>query len=119
MKIALRAIVLSAVFGIVTAVFAVRAAAPKTQTVQFAAPDGMVSGFLAVPSTSGKHPALVVIHEWWGRTIAPSATWTPRSTTSRPAPTWSAAASAPSDGAWAAGIRYISPFTSRTWRRAW
>ncbi|MGH9688982.1 MAG: dienelactone hydrolase family protein [Candidatus Acidiferrales bacterium] len=68
MKIALRAILLSTVFGIVAATFAVSAASPKTQTVQFSSPDGMVSGFLAVPSTSGKHPALVVLHEWWGLT---------------------------------------------------
>ena len=25
-----------------------------------------VSGYLATPAGSGKHPALVVIHEWWG-----------------------------------------------------
>lgn len=25
-----------------------------------------VSGYLAAPSGSGKHPAIVVIHEWWG-----------------------------------------------------
>ncbi len=68
MKIALRAILLLAVSGIVAAAFAMRAAVPKTQTVQFSAPDGMVSGFLALPSTSGRHPALVVIHEWWGLT---------------------------------------------------
>jgi carboxymethylenebutenolidase len=68
MKLALRAIVLSVVFGIVAAALAVRADAPKTQMVQFSAPDGMVSAFLATPSTRGKHPALVVIHEWWGLT---------------------------------------------------
>jgi carboxymethylenebutenolidase len=56
------------VFGIVAAAFAGRPSAPKTQMVQFSAPDGMVSAFLAVPSTRGKHPALVVIHEWWGLT---------------------------------------------------
>ncbi len=68
MKFALRTIVLSAVFGIVAAALAVRADAPKTQTVQFSAPDGMVNAFLATPSTRGRHPALVVIHEWWGLT---------------------------------------------------
>src|SRR5262249_41964656 len=25
-----------------------------------------VSGYLAVPQGGGKHPAIVVIHEWWG-----------------------------------------------------
>jgi carboxymethylenebutenolidase len=68
MKLALRAVVFSVVFGIVAAALAVRADAPKTQMVQFSASDGMVSAFLAMPSTRGKHPALVVIHEWWGLT---------------------------------------------------
>jgi carboxymethylenebutenolidase len=68
MKPALRALVLLAAFGIAVTAFGRRADAPKTQTVQFSAPDGMVSGFLAVPATRGKHPALVVVHEWWGLT---------------------------------------------------
>ncbi|HVB85089.1 MAG TPA: dienelactone hydrolase family protein [Candidatus Dormibacteraeota bacterium] len=68
MKTALRAILLIVVFGAVAATFAVHADAPNTQMVQFSAPDGMVSAFLAVPKSRGKHPALVVIHEWWGLT---------------------------------------------------
>lgn len=68
MKSALRALLLLAAFGIAVTAFGTRADAPKTETVQFSAPDGMVSGFLAVPATRGKHPALVVIHEWWGLT---------------------------------------------------
>lgn len=68
MKPALRAPLLLAAFGIAVVAFTNRADAPKTQTVQFSAPDGTVSGFLAVPATAGKHPALVVVHEWWGLT---------------------------------------------------
>ena len=40
--------------------------APKTETVQFPAGKDVVSGFIAEPSTAGRHPALVVVHAWWG-----------------------------------------------------
>jgi carboxymethylenebutenolidase len=39
---------------------------PKTQTVQLKSGDEMIDGFLALPDTPGRHPAIVVIHEWWG-----------------------------------------------------
>jgi carboxymethylenebutenolidase len=42
------------------------AAGAKTETVTFKAGDDTVQGFLAVPESKGPHPALVVIHEWWG-----------------------------------------------------
>ena len=42
------------------------AAGVKTQTVTFKAGGENVQGFLAVPDSKGPHPALVVIHEWWG-----------------------------------------------------
>ena len=42
------------------------AARVRTETVQFKSGDETVSGYLAVPTTRGRHPALVVIHEWWG-----------------------------------------------------
>ena len=38
----------------------------KTQTVTYKSGNETVSGYLALPETPGKHPALVVIHEWWG-----------------------------------------------------
>ena len=38
----------------------------KTETVSYKSGDETVSGFLALPEGTGKHPALVVIHEWWG-----------------------------------------------------
>ncbi len=41
-------------------------AVPKTETVSFKSGDETVSGFLALPDGSGRHPGIVVIHEWWG-----------------------------------------------------
>jgi carboxymethylenebutenolidase len=38
----------------------------KTETVSYKSGDETVSGFLALPGGGGKHPGLVVIHEWWG-----------------------------------------------------
>jgi len=45
---------------------AVRAGAPKTETVTFKSGNDTVSGYLALPEGGGKHPAVLVIHEWWG-----------------------------------------------------
>ena len=39
---------------------------PKTETVQFKSGDQTVSGFLVLPGKEGKHPAMIVVHEWWG-----------------------------------------------------
>ena len=38
----------------------------KIETVSYKSGDETVSGFLALPEGPSKHPALVVIHEWWG-----------------------------------------------------
>ena len=46
--------------------FALRAGSPKTETVSYKSGDETVSGYLALPDGGGKHPAIVVIHEWWG-----------------------------------------------------
>lgn len=43
-----------------------RAAPVSTQTVSYKSGDETVSGYLALPGGAGKHPGLVVIHEWWG-----------------------------------------------------
>ncbi len=43
-----------------------RAGAPKTETVTYKSGSDTVSGYLALPEGSGKHPAILVIHEWWG-----------------------------------------------------
>jgi carboxymethylenebutenolidase len=43
------------------------AASPvKTETVTFQSGEETVQGYLAVPDSPGRHPALVVIQEWWG-----------------------------------------------------
>jgi carboxymethylenebutenolidase len=43
------------------------AASPvKTETVAFQSGEETVQGYLAVPDSPGRHPALVVIQEWWG-----------------------------------------------------
>src|ERR1700679_1848425 len=52
--------------ALVSAALAGGAAAPKTETVTFPSGKETVSGFLAVPDKPGQHPALIVIHEWWG-----------------------------------------------------
>ena len=41
---------------------------PKTSTVQYKSGDQTLSGFLALPDQSGKHPAMLVIHESSGLT---------------------------------------------------
>jgi carboxymethylenebutenolidase len=42
------------------------AAAQNTLTVSYKSGDETVNGYLALPSGGGKHPAIIVIHEWWG-----------------------------------------------------
>ena len=42
------------------------AASVKTETVSFKSGDETATGYLAVPDSAGRHPALVVIQEWWG-----------------------------------------------------
>lgn len=38
----------------------------KTETVHFKSGPETASGYLAMPTSPGRHPALVVIQEWWG-----------------------------------------------------
>ena len=45
---------------------ALKADVPKTETVSFQSGSEMASGYLALPAGSGKHAAIIVIHEWWG-----------------------------------------------------
>src|SRR5579862_2774724 len=68
MKFASRTLAAFAAFCLFTALVAVRADAPKTETVTFPNGAGTVTGFLATPEKPGRYPALVVIHEWWGLT---------------------------------------------------
>jgi carboxymethylenebutenolidase len=38
----------------------------RTETVSYKSGDETVSAYLALPDGAGKHPAIIVIHEWWG-----------------------------------------------------
>lgn len=42
------------------------AASVKAENITFKSGEETVTGYLAVPESKGPHPALVVIHEWWG-----------------------------------------------------
>jgi carboxymethylenebutenolidase len=44
------------------------AQARRGTTVQFASTPDQGQGYLAFPATKGKHPAVIVIQEWWGLT---------------------------------------------------
>jgi carboxymethylenebutenolidase len=59
---------IAAILGValISASLVATAAAPKTETVQFLSGKDTVSAFLALPEKAGPHPALIVIHEWWG-----------------------------------------------------
>jgi len=46
--------------------FAALALPAKTETIALRSGDETVSAYLAVPDSGGSHPALLVIHEWWG-----------------------------------------------------
>lgn len=43
-----------------------RASPVKTETVSFKSGNDTVNAYLALPEGTGKHPAILVIHEWWG-----------------------------------------------------
>jgi carboxymethylenebutenolidase len=64
----LRRIVVSGAFLLLVAGFSgvMRAAEVETETVSYKSGADTVSGYLALPEGGGKHPAIIVIHEWWG-----------------------------------------------------
>jgi carboxymethylenebutenolidase len=45
---------------------ALHAGSVKTETVSYKSGGDTVIGYLALPESGGKHPAIIVIHEWWG-----------------------------------------------------
>jgi carboxymethylenebutenolidase len=45
---------------------ALHAGSVKTETVSYPSGSETISGFLVLPDGGGKHPAIIVIHEWWG-----------------------------------------------------
>lgn len=54
------------ILGLLASGAKLQAQSPKTQTVTFKSGKETTSGYLALPSGTGKHPAIIVIHEWWG-----------------------------------------------------
>lgn len=63
----LRRIALPAVFALLLCcTLPLDTAAAKTETVTYKSGDETVSAYLASPNGVGKHPAIIVIHEWWG-----------------------------------------------------
>lgn len=54
------------ILGLLASGAKLQAQSPKTQTVTFKSGNETTSGYLALPSGTGKHPAIIVIHEWWG-----------------------------------------------------
>jgi carboxymethylenebutenolidase len=46
----------------------VKASGIKTSVVRYSSGADTASAYLAEPADGGKHPALIVIHEWWGLT---------------------------------------------------
>ena len=59
----LRLLLAVCVFGSASAL---RADSPKTATVSYKSGTETVSSYLVLPEGGGKHPAIIVIHEWWG-----------------------------------------------------
>ena len=53
---------------------------PTSQTVQYQSGDETVKAYLALPASGGRHPGVIVIHEYWGlsrtrRSSPIKATW--------------------------------------------
>ncbi len=60
---------LAVVLFVIFAFSAVAGAAEiKTMIVRYPSGSDTVTAYLAVPEGGGQHPALIVIHEWWGLT---------------------------------------------------
>jgi len=62
----LRVIFLGCLVVLLMAGFALHAGSPSTEKVSYKSGGDTVTGYLALPSGEGKHPAVIVIHEYWG-----------------------------------------------------
>lgn len=60
-----RIIFLAALFALFV-VFLFPAFAQNAEVVSYKSGDATVRGYLVLPAGDGKHPAIIVIHEWWG-----------------------------------------------------
>ena len=54
------------VLAVLAFALASQGGAPQSETVSYKSGDETVSGYLALPEGGGRHPAIIVIHEWWG-----------------------------------------------------
>lgn len=45
---------------------ALHAGSVKSETASYPSGTDTISGYLVLPDGGGKHPAIIVIHEWWG-----------------------------------------------------
>jgi carboxymethylenebutenolidase len=54
------------IVGLLGAGLALQARAPKAEMISYKSGSDTVGGYLALPGGGGKHPAVIVIHEWWG-----------------------------------------------------
>lgn len=68
MKVSARYAVIASLIGCLAVATLLTAAPMTVRNIQFKSGNEMIDGFLAVPDTPGRHPALVVIHEYWGLT---------------------------------------------------
>lgn len=69
MRQGLRIVAAAVLTGLVlAAILTVHGDAPKTEMVQIPNGPEALGGFLASPEKPGRHPGLIVVHEWWGLT---------------------------------------------------
>jgi carboxymethylenebutenolidase len=66
MKFNFNAIFAVCLLGLVFATSTLAAGAIKTDPVQFPVGKDTVGGLLLEPSASGRYPAVIVVHAWWG-----------------------------------------------------
>jgi carboxymethylenebutenolidase len=67
MKTTVTGLLVLLMLAVVVAVFAQDARDPGKRNVSYPGPNGVtLQGYLATPGSSGRSPAVVMVHEWWG-----------------------------------------------------
>jgi carboxymethylenebutenolidase len=66
MKFSLDSVLAVCLLAFAAATSVLGADAPKAEPVQFPAGKDTVGGLLTEPAGAGRHPAVIVIHAWWG-----------------------------------------------------